>query len=150
MLGRTSVRSVVTGVAAARSRMPARSSKVAVSLITATPAVERLTVGNESVVIVDNGSVAPIASPAMPTPTETSDESDRETDSEGNAGSRNVQARIRVPPRPHDHRRSVHDPRIVCRNVNDFGGRGFNNDCLFFGLYLHLFGALQIPSSLRA
>src|SRR5580658_1541360 len=150
MLGRTSVRSVVTGVAAARSRLPALSSRVAVSLITATPAVERLTIGNESVVIVDNGSVAPIASPAMPTPTETSDEPDRETHPEGNARSGNVQPGVRVPARPHDHWGAVNNPWIVCGNVNDFRGRRFNDDCLFFGLYLHLFVGLQIPSCLCA
>src|SRR5258708_13329250 len=112
------------------------------------PAIERLTVGNESVVIVDNGSVAPIASPAMPPPTETSEESDPETHPERNAGAFNVQPGIRVPPRPHDHRRAVNNPWIVCGNVNDFRVCRFNGDCLFFGLYLHLFVALQIPTSL--
>jgi hypothetical protein len=45
-------------------------------------AIERLTVGNESVVVVDDGSVSPIASPTMPSPIEASEESDPETYSE--------------------------------------------------------------------
>src|SRR5580693_2185212 len=53
----------------------ARRSKVVESLVPAV-SIERLTVRNECVVVVDDGPVAPIASPAMPSPTEASEESD--------------------------------------------------------------------------
>src|ERR1700758_4678351 len=66
------------------------SSKVGESLVPAV-SIERPTVRNECVVVVNHGSMAPIASPAMPSPTEASEESDPEAHTEGNGGGGNKQ-----------------------------------------------------------
>src|SRR5579864_3251909 len=165
MLGRAAVNSVATNVSAAGSFIPAPTpgavgsfvpttgtrvvesfiaacrSKVVESLV---PAIERLTVRNECVVIEHNRSVPPIASPAVRSPSETSEQSDREAHTDRNAGARNVQPGIWVPAGPHDHRRTIHDPGIVCRNVNDLRVCRFNDDGRTFSDYLYLFIALQV------
>src|ERR1700740_672052 len=80
---RTLMSSFATGVV--EPFISACSSKV-VEFLVPTVSIERLTVRNECVVVVDNGSVAPIASPAMPSPTEASEESDPEAHTERNDG----------------------------------------------------------------
>src|ERR1700740_2119893 len=80
---RTLMSSLAAGVV--EPFISACSSKV-VEFLVPTVSIERLTVRNECVVVVDNGSVAPIASPAMPSPTEASEESDPEAHTERNDG----------------------------------------------------------------
>src|ERR1700756_5980883 len=89
----------------------AGSSKVVESLVPAV-SIERLTVRNECVVVVDNGSVAPIASPAMPSPTEASEESDPEAHTERNGGAVNIQPGIWIPAGPRDDWGAVEKPWI--------------------------------------
>src|ERR1700751_4027955 len=125
------------------------SSKVVESLVPAV-SIERPTVRNECVVVVNHGSMAPIASPAMPSPTEASEESDPEAHTERNGGAVNIQPGIWIPAGPHDDWRAVDNPWIVCGDVNDFRICGFNDDRLLFGHHLLLFVALQISGCLRA
>src|ERR1700757_1116809 len=127
----------------------AGSSKVVESLVPAV-SIERLTVRNECIVVVNHGPVAPIASPAMPSPTEASEESDPEAHTERNGGAVNIQPGIWIPAGPHDDWRAVDNPWIVCGDVNDFRIRRFNDDRLLFGHHLLLFVALQISGCLRA
>src|SRR5579864_3332010 len=125
------------------------SSKVVESLVPAV-SIERPTVRNECIVVVDHGPVAPIASPAMPSPTEASEESDPEAHTEGNGGAVNIQPGIWIPAGPHDDWGAVDNPWIVCGDVNDFRICRFNDDRLLFGHHLLLVVALQIPGCLRA
>src|ERR1700746_1448034 len=125
------------------------SSKVVESLVPAV-SIERLTVRNECIVVVNHGPVAPIASPAMPSPTEASEESDPEAHTERNTGAVNIQPGIWIPTGPHYDWRAVDNPWIVCGNVNDFRICRFNDDCLLFGHHLLLSVALQISGCLRA
>jgi len=76
------------------------SSKVMESLVPAV-SIERLTVRNECVVVVDDGSMAPIASPAMPSPTKAGEESNPEAHTERNTRAVNIQRGIWIPAGPH-------------------------------------------------
>src|SRR5246127_4037379 len=144
---RTLMSSLATGVVGAF--ISACSSKVVESLVPAV-SIERLTVRNECVVVVDDGPVAPIASPAMPSPTEAGEGSNPEAHTERNDGAVNIKPGIRVQAGPHDDWSTVDNPWIVCGNVNDFKVCRFNDDRLLFGHHFLLFVVLQISGCLRA
>src|ERR1700739_3288511 len=159
MLSRAAVNSVATNVSAAGSFIPTTGTRVVESVIPAcrskvveslVPVMERPTVRNECVVIEDHGSVTPIASPAMRSPSKTSEQSDRDAGTERNARARNVQPGIWVPSRPDEHRRAVDDPWIVCRNVDDLRLCRFDDDRRAFRHHFHLVIALQIPGRFGA
>src|SRR5246127_3122045 len=144
---RTLMSSLATGVV--EPFISACSSKVVESLVPAV-SIERLTVRNECVVVVDHGSVVPIASPAMPSPTEAGEESNPKAHTERNTRAVNIQPGIWVPAGPNDDWLAVDNPWIVCGDVNDFRICRFNEDRLLFGHHLLLFVALQISGCLRA
>src|ERR1700756_2154136 len=144
---RTLMSSLATRVVGAL--ISACSSKIVESLVPAV-SIERLTVRNECVVVVDHGSVVPIASPAMPSPTEAGEESNPKAHTERNTRAVNIQPGIWVPAGPNDDWLAVDNPWIVCGDVNDFRICRFNEDRLLFGHHLLLFVALQISGCLRA
>src|ERR1700758_3990045 len=144
---RTLMSSLATGVV--EPFISPCSSKVVESLVPAV-SIERLTVRNECVVVVDHGSMVPIASPAMPSPTKAGKESNTKTHPERNTRAGNIQPGIGVPAGPNDDWLAVDNPWIVCGDVNDFRICRFNDDRLLFGHHLLLFVALQISGYLRA
>src|ERR1700739_3787872 len=95
------------------------SSKVVESLVPAV-SIERLTVRNECIVVVDDGPVAPIASPAMPSPTEAGEGSNPEAHTERNTSAVNIQPGIWVPAGPNDDWLAGENPWIGFGDRNDF------------------------------
>src|SRR6516225_7768139 len=100
----------------------ASSSVVIVSV------VKRAGPGVVPVVVISYVSVMPVESPMTPAPSKTGEETDSEADSERKVWATEPNSGIRVPVKPRGDWVSVHQPRVVGRNVNDTGVRRFNDD----------------------
>src|ERR671924_494983 len=98
---------------------------------------ERVAPGDKCVVVEDDGVVIPVSSPAVPPPTKPGKEADSKAYAERNSRPRNIQPWIPKPPWPGDDGRSIHDPRVVLRHVDDLRVGWFNHDGL--PLLGHLF-----------
>src|SRR5438270_3977417 len=85
-------------------------------------------VGFKVVVVKKNIVVVPVRSPMVPSPAKAAKETDAKTETEGNSRRRPIQARIPVPARPDAYRRSIHEPRIIFRHINDLGIGWFNHN----------------------
>jgi hypothetical protein len=84
----------------------------------------------------------------VPAPTEPSEETDSKTQAKGNARSESVQPWIWVPTRPHHDGRSIYQPWVVARDVDDIRICWFDDDGLPLNLHLLLLVALQIAGFL--
>src|SRR5437763_16311396 len=81
-----------------RSAMkPAGVTKVPTRAIEDISIYERSAVGDEPVVVEDDGPVMPVASPEWPSPAKPAKEADVEAQSERNSRSRKEQPRVRIP-----------------------------------------------------
>src|SRR5437870_12229168 len=131
-------------------RSSLRASCESMSSKTRSPMIEVISinkgsaVGDVSRVVVDDGSMSPVKSPVMPSPTKASKKSRTETHSEGNPWTRDVQPGIPEPTRPYDHRRAIHNPRIVCWHINNARAEARNEDCLASFLYRLLRTAFEL------
>ena len=86
--------------------------------------------------VVEDGVVMmPIETPVVPPPPVAPKESDSEANSEEECGTVIPNARIGIPARPGVNRTSINDPRIVRRNVDDFGADRHNLNVGTFGRY---------------
>src|SRR4029077_4712070 len=101
-------------------------------------------VRNIGVVVIGDSPVVPIGSPVMPSPAKATEVSDSKTQPEREVRAAIPNSRIRIPSRPCDHGTSVNQPWIISGNIDHFGIRRFNNDCLSLGRYLLLWRAFQI------
>src|ERR1700692_1825090 len=72
--------------------------------------------------------------PPPPTPAE---KANSKAESKCNARAANVQSRIRIPSWPYSNGRSIHEPRVIFRHVNDIGIGWFDHNGLT--LLAHLF-----------
>jgi len=96
------------------------------------------------VVIVDYPVAMPVASPVMPAPTISSEETDAEPDSKSDPCSSKEDSRHRVPAWICDDRRTVYEPRIIGRHIDHFRIGRFNDDGVPLSRYLFLFIAVEV------
>jgi hypothetical protein len=75
--------------------------------------------------------VMPIETPVVPAPPVAPKESDAEANSEGEGRTVIPDAWIGIPTGPRDNRASVHNPGVICRNIDNFGADGLD---LYIGL----------------
>src|SRR5271165_6422413 len=111
--------------------------------------VKSVGVGVVPVVVINWVSVIPIESPMTPAPSKACKEADPGTDSEGEIGAVIPDSGIWVPARPRYDRTSVNHPRIVRRDVNDFGVGRLNDDRRVLRVHGLLWRAVQIARCLR-
>ena len=89
---------------------------------------ENSAVGLVVVVVETDIVVMPIRSPVVPSPAISSKEADSKAQTKLNSRARKIQSWIRIPPRPDADGRSIHQPRIIFRHVNDLWvGRFYHN-----------------------
>src|SRR4029077_16226350 len=109
----------------AAAMIKSTSAGVEVFAIDEHPAVRHVAVVIELDIV-----VMPIRSPMVPTPTEAAKEADSEAEAPSQPWSGKVQSWIPIPAWPHGKRLSIHEPRIVLRNVNHFRVGGLNHNRL--------------------
>src|SRR5947208_4775406 len=136
--------------AARRLMEPARATEAETPAIEDVAIHEGSAVGDEDVVVEDDGVAMPVASPVVPPPAEAAKEPDVEAHAERDARSGDEEPRIPVPSRPGDDGSSVHHPRIVLRYVDDLRTRRFDDDRLSLLGHLRLQRRLQVACRLRA
>src|SRR5260370_3445755 len=91
---------------------------------------DRPAVGDVGVVVVNHPMAMPVASPVMPAPTISSEETDAEPDSKSNPHSGQEDSRHGIPAWIRDDRLAVHEPGIIGRYVNHFRIGRFDDDCV--------------------
>src|SRR5579859_312557 len=130
--------------------------KIRPSIIKAAPsAIECLMVEKSSavrfkvVVVKTDIVVTPVRVPVVPSPAKTTKEADAKTQAETNSRRCPVQTWIPVPTGPHSNRRSIHQPRIVFRYVNDLWIDWFNHNRRSLLRYFFLRCRIQVSGILR-
>ncbi len=91
---------------------------------------ERSTVRDVLVVVVDQFPAAPVGIPVVPSPTESAEEADPETDSEGDPRAHGIEAGERIPAWISYDRGAIHLPRVVSWDVDDLGVCRLDHDRL--------------------
>src|ERR1700739_3900784 len=114
-----------------------------------TAAIKGTAMRDESVVVGDCGAAWPVISPVAPAPTKSSEETDAEADSKSNPDAAEEDSGHGVPAWIRDNRRSVHQPGIVGRHVDDFRVGRFNRDRAVLIGYILLLGGFQVARVLR-
>ena len=107
---------------------------------------DRPAVGDVGVVVVNHPMAMPVASPVMPAPTISSEETDAEPDSKSNPRSGEEDSRHGVPARIRDDGLAIHEPGIIGRYIDDLRIGRFDDDCVPLSRYLLLFVAIQVTS----
>ena len=98
---------------------------------------ENSAVGDVGVVVVNNSVAVPIVSPVVPAPAKAAEEADSKTEAKPNPRTGKVEPWIRIPTRPDPDGLSIHEPRVIFRNVNNLRVGGLDHNCL--PLLAHLF-----------
>src|SRR5258708_4132992 len=80
---------------------------------------ENSATGNVSVVVVSDVVVTPDSPPMVPPPTEPAKEADAKSEAKSDSRAGKKQSWIRIPTRPDTDRLSIHEPRIIFRNVDN-------------------------------
>jgi hypothetical protein len=119
------ISAAVTLYYAATAINPATFASVPVEVV---PVIESVAPRVVPVVVVNDVSVMPIASPMMPAPSIASEPTNSEAGSEREVGAVKPDSGIRVPPRPLRDGISVNHPRIISRDVNVIGASRLNDD----------------------
>src|SRR6266851_9928179 len=101
-----------------------------------------------SVVVVNCSSAMPVVSPVMPAPRKSSEEAHTEPDSKSNPRTTKKDSRHGIPAWIRDDRRSVHEPRIVGRHVDNIRVGRLDVDRAVLIGYVLLLGAFQVASVL--
>ena len=101
-------------------------------------------VGDVGVVVVNHPMAMPIASPVMPAPTISSEETDAEPDSKSNPHPSQEDPRHGIPAWIGHDRVAIHQPGIIGRHVDDLRIGRFDDDCVALRCYLLLFIAIQV------
>jgi hypothetical protein len=89
------------------------------------------------IVVEHDVMVMPVLSPVVPAPTKPSKEADAKTQAKCNSRPANVEPWVRIPSWPDSDGRSIYEPWVILRNVNNFRLGGFNYNGL--PLLAHLF-----------
>src|SRR5271167_3521543 len=146
LAGMSGVFTAVAGHSALHVRCyaPLASSSVVIVSV-----VKRGCPGVVPVVVINYVSVMPVESPMTPAPSKTAEETDSEADSEREVRATKPDSGIRVPVRPRGDWVSVHHPRVVGGNVNDFGVGRLNDDRRTLRRYGLLRRGLQVAGCLR-
>src|ERR1035438_2168875 len=102
-------------------------------------------------VVVNDAVVMPVVAPVVPSPAKSSKEADSKAEAKSNSRARKKQTWVRIPARPDPNRLTVHEPRIVFRDVNNLRVGGFDHNCLSLVGHLFLRRALdRNPSPARS
>src|ERR1700674_2753186 len=105
---------------------------------------DRLAVGDVGVVVVNHPMAMPVASPVMPAPTISSEETDAEPDSKSNPRSGEEDSRHGIPAWIRDDGLTVHEPGIIGRYIDDLRIGRFDDDCVPLSRYLLLLIACEV------
>src|SRR5216684_1448131 len=105
---------------------------------------DRSAVGDVGVVVVNHPMAMPVASPVMPAPAISSEETDTEPNSKSNPRSGEEDSRHGVPARIRDDRLAIHEPGIICRYIDDLRIGRFDDDGAPLSRYLLLFTAIEV------
>src|ERR1700687_641903 len=111
--------------------------------------VENSAAGFVTVVVEKDAMVMPVISPVPPAPAKPAKETDSKAQPPGEPWPREVQSGIPVPAGPDPDGRSIDEPRIILRHINNFRIRGLDHNGLSLLFHLFLRGALQVPRLFR-
>src|SRR5260370_26703221 len=109
---------------------------------------DRPAVGDVGVVVVNHPMAMPVASPVMPSPTISSEETDAEPNSKSNPRSGEEDSRHGVPARIRDDRLAIHEPGIIGRYIDNLRIGWFDDDGVPLSRYILLFVAIEVASLL--
>src|SRR5467141_4758921 len=144
-------RPVEPPTSAARSASVERVATVEVAVVEIAAAAvkvvaidDRSAVGDVGVVVVDHPVAMPVASPVMPAPPVSSEETDAEPDSKSNPCSGQEDPRYGIPAWICDDWLAIHEPGIIGRYIDDLRVGRFDDDGAALRCYLFLFVAIQV------
>src|ERR1700757_4521535 len=109
---------------------------------------ELLAVGEEGVMIEERTPAVPVVSPVAPTPPKSAEEADTKSNAKGKADAVPKNAGYGIPTGVSNYRCTVHQPRIIGRDVNHLRVGGFDDDRVTLRRYLLLFTATQMTGLL--
>src|ERR1700693_489503 len=96
------------------------------SAVNSTGAVKVAAIGENSAMgyitmMVEHHSMTtmPVVPPVSPAPAESAKKADSKAEPKRDSRAANVQSRIRIPSWPDSNGRSIHEPRVIFRHVND-------------------------------
>src|ERR1700676_4058396 len=113
------------------------------------PIVAELSGVREELVMVEECStVMPVVSPVAPAPPKASEVSDSKSNTERESHAAPKNSGHRIPPGVSDDRRTVHEPRIVGRNIDPLRTSRLDDDRASLCGYLFLFIIFQVPGVL--
>lgn len=140
-------------ISAARSVSMERAAVVEVAAVEVAAAAIKVVaiddgsaVGDVGVVIVNHAMAVPVASPVMPAPTISAEETDAEPDSKSNPDSGQEDSWHGIPAWIGDDRVAIYEPGIVSRHVDHFRVCRFDDNRVALRRYLLLFVAIQVTS----
>src|SRR5712692_11687766 len=87
-------------------------------------------VGYVSVVVINDIVVMPVRSPVVPSPTKPAEITNSKAQPKRNSRAAKVQSWIRIPTWPNPDGLSVHEPRVILRNVNNLRVGRFDHNGL--------------------
>src|ERR1700685_3897059 len=96
-----------------------------------------------------NAVVMPIVSPVVPAPTVPTKKADSKAEANCNSRTIKEEPRIPIPVWPDPDGLSIHEPRVILRNVNNLRVGGFDHNCLSPLGYVFLRCAFYVPSIFR-
>jgi len=120
--------------------------EVASSVVEVIAIDDRSAVGDVGVAVVDHGMAVPVASPVMPAPPKSAEESDSKSKTEGDLGTGIKDSGHGNPAPVGDDRRPVHEPGIVGGHVDNLRVDRFDDDRVALSRYVFLFVAIQFAS----
>src|ERR1700688_3174852 len=111
---------------------------------------ENSAMGYIAVVVEHHSMTAPVGPPVPPAPAKPAEKANSKAESKCNARAANVQSRIRIPSWPYSNGRSIHEPRVIFRHVNDIGIGWVDHNGLAVLAHLFLRCALLVARLLCA
>src|ERR1700688_5284186 len=103
---------------------------------------ELMAVRDVGVMVVERSPAMPVISPVPPAPPKSSEEADTKSNAKGKAHAAPKNAGHGIPPRVGDNRCTVHEPRIIGRDVDHLRVGRFDDDRGALRRYLLLFIAI--------
>src|SRR5713101_1755302 len=131
---------------AGRSASVERVATIEVAVVEVVAIDDRSAVRDVGVVVVNHPMAMPVASPVMPAPPKSTEESDSEPDSKSNPCSGQEDPRYGIPAWICDDRFAIHEPGIIGGHVDHFRIGRFNDDCVALSCYLFLLIRIQVAS----
>src|SRR5882757_7073453 len=105
---------------------------------------DRPAVGDVGVVVVNHPMAMPVASPVLPAPTMSSEETDAEPNSKSNPRSGEEDSGHGIPTRIRDDRLAIHEPGIIGRYIDDLRIGRFDDDGVSLSRYLLLLIGIEV------